>query len=106
MTIRSVPILLACLSVLPWLAGCGERRQSIRPQSAIEVPVAVYKPMPSAVTEPLAAPSPPPANCRVAGFAVPCALDGLAQQDAWKGVLERCNADRATAARLGKGTQP
>lgn len=60
-----------------------------------------WQPLPVPFTAPLAEPAVPPLNCHVAGLAVPCALDGLAQIEDWRGSLQQCNADRASAARIG-----
>lgn len=100
MTIRNAPTWLGCLCVLLSLAGCGEQRQSVRPAKVIEVPMPAWQPLDKRLTDPLAEPAPPPATCRIAGMAVPCVLPGLAQIEAWRGVLQRCNADRATTRQI------
>jgi hypothetical protein len=74
------------------------------------VPTPVWQALPAPLTVPLAEPPMPPLNCHVAGVDVPCALEGLAQIDAWRGGLQQCNADRSTAAQIGaaepKAVQP
>jgi len=67
------------------------------------VPVPAYRALDASLTAPLAEPPPPPTACSMRGIPVPCALEGLLQIDAWRGVLQRCNADRATAAQVTKG---
>lgn len=69
----------------------------------VEYPVIDYRPVPRVLTDPLAEPAPPPAQCRVGGAPAVCALDGLATIPAWRGVVQQCNADRARAALLGGG---
>lgn len=102
MKIRNVLIWLACLFVLPWLSGCGEKRQAIRyqPQPAIEVPVPAYRPLDKRLTVPLAEPPAPARHCTYAGLPAVCALDGLSQIEAWRGALQQCNADRSTSAKV------
>lgn len=59
-----------------------------------------YRPLPAALTLPLAEPAPPATACTWLGTPTPCAGDALEQIDAWRGALQQCNADRATAAKL------
>lgn len=98
-----VPTLLVCLFVLPLLSGCGEKRSAIRPTPVVEVPVPAYRPLPAALTVPIAEPAPPAARCSWLGRPTVCAFDGLAQITLWRGKLQQCNADRATSAKV---TQP
>ncbi|MHB1273632.1 MAG: hypothetical protein ACYCZD_12860 [Rhodanobacter sp.] len=101
------PRWLASLFVLLSLSGCGAAtRPAPQPAPVIEVPVPAYRPLPASLTAPLAEPSPPPSSCALGGVPVPCALAGLFQIDAWRGVLQRCNADRATAAQVSAGPKP
>lgn len=70
------------------------------PPQVIDVPVPAYRALPPALTAPLAEPSPPAASCKWLGIDVPCVGEALVWIDAWRGVLQQCNADRATAAKL------
>jgi hypothetical protein len=74
----------------------------VHPAQVIEVPVPAYQPLDVSLTQPLAEPPAPPRNCELLGVSVPCALDGLLNVEAWRGVLQRCNADRATSAEITK----
>ena len=65
-----------------------------------------YRTLPAALTAPLAEPTAPPARCTWLGRQTQCASDGLLWIDAWRGVLQQCNADRATAAKLSAGIAP
>lgn len=59
-----------------------------------------YVPLPAQLTMPIAAPTPPPAACSWKGVPVVCAGAGLLGIDDWRGALQRCNVDRAAAARI------
>ncbi len=96
---------LACLCALPLLSGCGAHRP-VKPTPVIEVPVPAYRPLDRPLTDPLAEPDAPAARCQMDGAPAVCALDGLVQVEAWRGVLQRCNADRATAAKVSAGPPP
>ena len=68
----------------------------------IQVPITLYAPLPAALTDPLAMPPAPPRQCRLPGSApAVCAQDGLLWIADLQAVLDRANADRAAAARLG-----
>lgn len=68
------------------------------------MPVTAYAPLPAALTDPLAMPVPPPRNCRSrSGVPAVCALDGLAWIVKLQAVIDRANADRASAAKLSAG---
>ncbi|MCD7099104.1 hypothetical protein LRX76_11800 [Stenotrophomonas sp. MMGLT7] len=61
----------------------------------------VYAELPASLTEPVAAPAPPPMGCRLtSGQAVPCVLDGLLREQEWQQLLQRINDDRSTSGRL------
>lgn len=70
------------------------------------MPVPAYRPLPAALTVPLAEPAAPAARCTWLGLQTQCASDGLIWIDAWRGKLQQCNADRATAAKLSAGETP
>jgi hypothetical protein len=67
------------------------------------VPVPAYRPLDRSLTDPLAEPPTPPVLCLLLGMPVVCALDGLVQIEQWRGVVQRCNADRATSAKVTAG---
>uniref|UniRef100_A0A0S6YZF1 Uncharacterized protein n=1 Tax=Mizugakiibacter sediminis TaxID=1475481 RepID=A0A0S6YZF1_9GAMM len=64
------------------------------------MPVPAYKPLPAALTTPLAEPAPPPAHCVLGGVPAVCVIDALAWVEQWRALLQAANADRADAARL------
>lgn len=67
------------------------------------MPITLYAPLPTGLTDPLPMPPPPPRNCRLpSGAPAVCALDGLLWSADLQAVLDQANADRATAARLGR----
>jgi hypothetical protein len=70
------------------------------------VPVPAYRPLPAALTAPLAEPTAPPARCTWLGISTQCASDALLWIESWRGELQQCNADRATAAKLSVGIAP
>jgi hypothetical protein len=83
------------------LAGCGETKQPLTRTELVEWPVLVYVELPSALTDPLQAPTAPPPLCRLQdGTLTPCAIDAIVREDAWQQLLERANDDRATSKRL------
>lgn len=91
---------------LACLAGCGPKRDTVRPQ-LIEHDVKTYVPVPGRYTHLLQAPAPPARRCTdKAGEPTVCALDGLAQIPLWRGVFQRCNADRATVGRIRDAPVP
>jgi hypothetical protein len=68
----------------------------------VEVPVPVYRPLPTALTAPLPLPPPPPRLCRRADTtAAVCELDALLQIPVLEAVIKLANRDRARAALLG-----
>lgn len=71
----------------------------------VQVPVTEYAPLPAALTDPLPAIPPPPRNCHYADGTTPavCALDGLLWIVRPQSVIERADADRATAGKLSAG---
>ncbi len=90
--------------MLLWLTACGAARQPLLHAEIVEVPVAVYVPLPAALTAPLAAPAAPAFDCNLpTGKPAVCVHDGLMREIEWQAVLARANADRATAAFLGAG---
>lgn len=97
---------LLCLFALPLLASCGLRAskpsQVVTRPIVIEVPVYVYRQLPDALTDPILPPPAPPAMCFLDGQSFVCALDALALLPAYDALLEMCNADRRTAALLGR----
>ena len=103
MTTRIALRWLACLCVLPWLASCGLTHTVVVPRpQLIDRPVVSYRPLPAALTDELAGPPTPAAGCTDArGQSAVCVLPALATIPLWRGVVERCNADRHTAATLG-----
>jgi hypothetical protein len=103
---RIALVWLICPFALLSLSGCGEKRPTSRPTPVIEVPVPAYGPLDASLTAPIAEPATPPAHCQLLGVPVICALDGLFQINEWQGVLDKCNADRATAARVSAGVPP
>jgi hypothetical protein len=68
--------------------------------------VPAYRPLDRSLTAPIAEPAAPPTACQLLGVPAVCALDGLLQIEDWRGVLQQCNADRATAARVSAGVPP
>lgn len=72
----------------------------VRPTPVIEVPVPAYRPLDTRLTAPIAEPAAPVERCELDGKPAVCAFDGLAQIESWRGVLQQCNADRATAAQV------
>lgn len=90
------------LFALLWLGGCGETKQAPVRTELIEWPVIVYAELPATLTEPLQAPPPPSANCKLPdGTSTPCAFDALIRELSWQQLLQRVNDDRATSGRLG-----
>lgn len=81
------------------LTACGALRPQIRTE-LVDFPVVVYAELPEQLTAPLAEPPPPVANCTLRGQPAVCAEDGLLQIDAWRTVVQRCNVDRESAARI------
>ncbi|UPG87013.1 hypothetical protein L2Y94_06560 [Luteibacter aegosomatis] len=62
--------------------------------------------MPTELTDAIAEPVPPPQHCRTAtGDPGWCLIDALSWIEDWRGTLMRCNADRATTARIGNAVQ-
>lgn len=88
-----------CLCVLLLLSGCSDRR-AVRPAAVIEVPVPAYRPLDRSLTRPIPAPPAPEQNCSYQGQPAWCVLDVLVWIEAWRGALDRANADRATAAQV------
>ena len=85
-----------------WLTACGAMRPAPVRTELIDVPITLYAPLPAALTDPLPLPPAPPRNCRLPGGApAVCALDGLLWGADLQAVLDRANADRASAAKLG-----
>lgn len=72
----------------------------VRPTPVIEVPVPAYRPLPPALTTPIAEPAPPAARCRDQGAPAVCVADALDWIEDWRASLRRANADRATAAKI------
>ncbi len=68
----------------------------------IEVPRVAYRPLPPALTAPLAEPAAPPARCVVAGAPAICVLDALAMIPLYQAALRTANDDRARAELLGR----
>jgi hypothetical protein len=106
MTIRTAKLSLIYLFALPLLTSCGlfARKPTLvitRPE-VIEVSVPAYRPLPTALTDPLLPPPAPPARCHLGGAPAVCALDGLAQITMWEALLDLANKDRAKAALAGK----
>lgn len=65
-----------------------------------------YRPLPEPLTRPLSEPAPPPKHCSWQGKPAVCVLDGLLQIEDWRGLKNKANADRATAARISQGGTP
>lgn len=96
--------LLACLCLALWLSACSDQPSRLQPQlsapQVIDVPEPAWKPLPAALTAPLAYPAPPAAACTADGVATVCALAGLLWIESWRSVVDQANADRALAAKL------
>lgn len=91
---------LACLFVLPWLAGCSPPTKMLTRPQVITVTRDRYIPVPHAYIAPIPAPPPPPKHCRAHGRPAVCVLDALAWIEAWRGIWRKANADRAAVGRL------
>jgi hypothetical protein len=81
--------------------ACGATRQPTRTE-LIDVPVTQYAPIPAALTDPIVIPAPPVPRCKLAGQPAPCALDTIVWAWSLRDLLDRANADRAAASRLGR----
>lgn len=90
-----------CLCALLWLMACGATRQPTRTE-LVDVPVTTYVPLPAVMTDPLLIPPPPAPRCALGGKPAPCALDTLLWASSLRDLLDRANADRAAASRLGR----
>lgn len=100
---KTVLFSATCLCALLLLTACGLDRRPLVRTELVEVPTVLYAPLPAVLTDPLAAPPPPPFNCRLpSGQATFCALDGLLREEQWLGLLDRANDDRESAARISR----
>lgn len=88
------------------LTACGATSRVQQPlvrTELVEVPIDRYIALPTALTDPLPYPQPPEMNCKDR-FGKPraCVVDGLLWTLSWRELVDRANADRAAASRLGR----
>lgn len=84
------------------LAGCSASQQPLTRSEVIEVPVPYYVELPTALTDELPEPAPPPTRCAWPDLSPAlCAEDALVWIEDWRAFRRKANDDRKESARLG-----